>query len=103
MQRGDGHLVICQDVHTFGYLARSKYPDNVNNLGRFVVNLGWVVEGRKSEDLPEQILGCIRLNRINLRGLENIDDLMNANSVGAGEANFKIKPSQWIEAGMHLK
>ena len=101
----EGHLIICQDVHTFGYLARSNYPPNAKNIGLFVLSLGWVVEGRNKSQLPEQLLASLRVVRVdpttqNYSG--SPDALLQKNQVKDGVEIFSTPHARWIKEGRHL-
>lgn len=62
--RGENYLEVDVDVHRFCYLARKAGYSMMDELGRMVLDLGLVVEGHSDEELPEQILGCVRVARL---------------------------------------
>ena len=99
-------MIICQDVHTFGYLARSNYPPNAKNVGLFVLSLGWVIEGRNGDQLPEQLLGSLRVVRVNpttQHFVGNPDQLLERNNVRDGVEAFSVEQGKWIRNGMHMR
>ena len=105
VRRSSGHVYICQDVHTFGYLARSNYPTQAKNLQHAVVHLGWTVEGRSEAQLPEQLLAGLTLIRMDPtpKLQQNIDVVLAENNVESGVDSFSITPSEWLRRNLHLK
>jgi hypothetical protein len=99
-------LIICQDVHTFGYLARSNYPPNAKSVGLFVLSLGWVIEGRAGDQLPEQLLGSLRVMRVNPTTQHfagKPDHVLELNTVRDGVETFGVAQDNWIHQGMHMR
>lgn len=96
---------LIQDVHTFGYLARSNYPANVKNISDTVVNLGWTAEGRNGEQLPEQLLAGLTLIKVNPKNSYNVttlNKLLEEHHVESSIDPFKIRPEEWLKRGLHL-
>ena len=54
-------MVLCFDVHSFSYMARKMYFEQLETFGKLVLDVGIVVEGREAKYLPEQLLACFRL------------------------------------------
>ena len=106
IRRSPGHVTICQDVHTFGYMVRSNYATQVKHLQDAVVNLGWTIEGRNEDHLPEQLLagiGMIKINPTPKNDKENIDQILLRNEIESGVECFRVKPAEWIQRSLHLK
>jgi hypothetical protein len=61
MERHGDKLVLCFDVHSFSFLARKSYFEQVEMFPKLILDIGFVVESRESKYLPECLLGCVRI------------------------------------------
>ncbi|XP_075265007.1 uncharacterized protein LOC142357234 [Convolutriloba macropyga] len=62
--RGENYLEIDLDVHLYAYVARRALASFFSRLESIVYELGFVVQGNSTEELPEQMLACIRNYRL---------------------------------------
>lgn len=94
-------------MHTFGYLARSNYPSYCKSVKLFVNRVGWVVEGRKTSQLPEQLLASLRMIKVptdaNDLSVKEVDARLSRNGIRDGSEAFSISPAEWIRGKHHLK
>lgn len=72
----DSHCVICRffkgkeyleidvDVHSYAYLARKAFSSFIPRLATVVFENAFVVQGNQPEELPEVILACARVSRV---------------------------------------
>ena len=100
-----GHVRLCQDINTFGYLARSNYPPQIKNFPALVLHVGWTVEGRDRSQLPEQLLSGLTVIRADLSkgdgaNTDKLNHLLEEYHVGNGIDPYKITPKQWLERGL---
>ncbi|KAL4118146.1 hypothetical protein PRIC2_010473 [Phytophthora ramorum] len=63
----DGSTEIVVDVHAFSYIARRGIHSLIDKTSRLVIDVAFVIQGETDDELPEQVLGCCRLDRVNVQ------------------------------------
>lgn len=63
----NGTTEIVVDVHAFSYIARRGIHSLIDKTARLVIDVAFVIQGETDEELPEQVLGCCRLDRVNIQ------------------------------------
>ena len=60
------------DVHSYAYLARRAFASLIPRLGSVVFENAFVVQGNRPEELPEVILACARVARVDFNKVWNM-------------------------------
>mmetsp|Transcript_53442 Transcript_53442/g.64425 ORF Transcript_53442/g.64425 Transcript_53442/m.64425 type:complete len:655 (+) Transcript_53442:111-2075(+) len=60
------HCEMSINVHMFAYLARKGLYSLQQKFPEFILNVGFTIEGRDDDELPETILGGCRMIQLNL-------------------------------------
>eukprot|EP00939_MAST-03C_sp_MAST-3C-sp1_P001411 g1411.t1 len=72
---GRDYLEVDIDVHEFSYLARKGVRSVRSYIKDFDVDLAFLVEGRDSDELPERLLGSVKVSKMIPETAPWLDDL----------------------------
>ena len=75
LKRHEKYIETSINVFLFNYIAKKSLHSLKPKFPTFALNIGFTIEGRCDEELPEVLLGGCKLLRLNLSNLMRFERL----------------------------
>ena len=65
-------MEIDIDVHSYAFLARKAFAGFIPRLATVVFENAFIIQGNQPEELPEMLLACARVSRVDFNKVKVI-------------------------------
>lgn len=82
---GPNYFEIDFDIHSYAFIARKGFDSMFSRLRNVVFDAAFLLQGNRPEELPEFLLSCVRVHRIDFTQMRYMSNFAETQSLNCDQ------------------